>query len=357
MAHLGRDEFVLLLEEVNDTNRAVEVAHKILRRCNEPFLIDQQRLYISCSIGISVYPDSGNKAIDLLQHADTALHQIKASGRNDVRVFSHEMNYSTLQRLETDKALHHALMNHDFALHYQPQVSIYSQEITGVEALLRWHPPSGEAISPEQFIPIAEDSGLIHAIGEWVLRHACRQFVRWRKDGIDLQRIAINVSPRQMESKNFSQSIINALEATAMPPECLELEITEHLIMNDLKRAAEVLQSFKTIGCTIAIDDFGTGYSSLSYLKYLPIDRLKIDQSFIYDLRQSDQDRAITKAIISMASGLNINVVAEGVETSQQLEILTQQHCDEYQGYLFSKPLPVKKMSALLLQKNNLSVA
>ena len=350
IARLGGDEFVLLLEEITDANIAASVAYKILELANSPYEIDEHKLFVSCSVGISIYPKDGESAADLLKHADTAMYQVKSTGRNDLSYFSHEINQQTLRRLEIEKGLHNALRNREFSLRYQPQFSIKNGQITGVEALIRWQ-HKGEEIPPAEFVPIAEDAGLIFPIGDWVLHAACRQFMQWHRANLNPKKLAINISPRQMLNKEFSRVINNALLASELAAEHLELEITEHSIMVDLGYSAEVLREFKSIGCSIAIDDFGTGYSSLSYLKHLPVDTLKIDQSFIRDIALESEDSAITSAIITMAKGLNMQVIAEGVETTEQLRILSLQRCDEFQGYLKSTPLDPEQMADFLAKR------
>ncbi len=348
VSRLGSDEFVVLLDDLNDANISAQVARQVLDLSSTAYEIEERKLLVSCSIGISLYPKDGRTANELLQRADSAMYQVKKSGRNDMRYFSPEINRFNVRRSKIQKDLYRALQHSEFEMHYQPQFSISSKKISGVESLIRWNRRDGEPLSPNQFIPIAEDNGLINVIGEWVLQVAGRKFVDWDREGLRPQKLSVNISPKQVLDRRFRQIVVSALKSTGMPPDCLELEITEHSIVTDLQRTAEVLESLKSIGCSIAIDDFGTGYSSLSYLKHLPVDTLKIDSSFVFDIAQSTENQSITQAIISMAHGLNMKVVAEGVETRQQLQILSQQNCDEFQGYLKAAPLDASAMTGFL---------
>lgn len=348
VARLGGDEFVVVLPEVNDETGALAVAHKMLEQMSTAFHVQGHELRISTSIGMSFYPRDGDSAHELLVNADAAMYYVKQSGRNDVQCFEPGMSSIGQERLELEAALREALARDRLELHYQPKVNIMTGKITGVEALCRWIHPQRGPVPPSEFIPLAEDCGLIVSLGTWVLRTACRQASAWQSQGLSPIRVAVNLSAAQFKQRNLLAVVTAALRETGLHPQWLELEITESAVMQNPEAAARTLTSLAEMGVHIAIDDFGTGYSSLSYLKRFPIRTLKIDRSFIRDLTTSPHDPAIVRAVVALAHSLGLDVVAEGVENVEQLDYLRQLDGDEYQGFLCSRPLPAGKLSALL---------
>ncbi len=349
VARLGGDEFVLILVNVASEEDASVVAQKILKLDTEPCTIDGHELFVTYSIGISFYPKDGEDAETLLKNADAALYRAKKQGGNNAQFCSAEMNAKALQRLTLENNLRNALKRQEFLLHYQARVDLHSGEITGMEALVRWqHPEQGLLIPPGQFIPVAEDSGLIVPLGAWVLHTACAQNKAWQAAGFKPVCIAVNLSARQFRQQDLVELVTRILQETGLDAAYLELELTESMIMQNVEAAIATLTRLKAIGVKFSIDDFGTGYSSLSYLKRFPIDSLKIDQSFVRDISTDPDDAAITKTIISMAHDLGLRVIAEGVETQEQETFLRLHHCDEIQGYFFSKPVPAKEFEVLL---------
>jgi diguanylate cyclase (GGDEF)-like protein len=345
----GGDEFVILLPEIAYPEDAATSAKKILFALNELHYVTGQDLQIDGSIGISVYPSDGEDPETLIKNADTAMYHAKESGRNNFQFFRAEMNVKAVTRQSLEVSLRHALERDELLLHYQPKVNLDTCEITGVEALIRWQQPDRGLVPPSQFIPIAEDCGLILPIGRWVLREACRQAREWQRAGLPFERISVNVSASEFRHKNFVEGVRTILSETGLEPRYLDLEITEGVLMKDAESAASVLRELKTIGVHLAVDDFGTGYSSLSYLRQFPIDVLKIDQSFVRQISSDPNDSAIVSAIISMAKNLKKRVIAEGVETQEQREYLQSQGCAEGQGYLFSRPLAAARFVNLLV--------
>jgi EAL domain-containing protein (putative c-di-GMP-specific phosphodiesterase class I) len=313
-----------------------------------PHLISGQELHISLSIGISVYPDDGNDVDTVMQNADTAMYHAKASGRNNYQFFTAEMNARAVRRQVVESGLRRALKLGEFLLHFQPQVDIASGEMTGAEALIRWQDPALGLTYPGQFVAIAEECGLIVPIGQWVLREACRQTQAWLTDGLAAVPVAINISAAEFRKSGFLEGVRQVLQDTGLPPRYLELELTESILMHDAESSAKLLSALKVIGVRIAIDDFGTGYSSLTYLKRFPIDTLKIDQSFVRDLTTDSDDAIIVSAVIGIGRNLKQRVIAEGVETSEQLEFLQAQQCDGGQGFLFRRPLSAEEFANLL---------
>ena len=344
----GGDEFVILLSEVTQPADAAVTAEKILLALSMPHRIDRQDLHLAASIGVVTYPEDGMEADTLLKHADLAMYRAKDGGRNTYRFFEPDMNGYTADRQSLESGLHRAIERHEFVLHYQPIVNLDSRELIGVEALIRWRHPQRGLVRPAQFVPIAEESGFIAPIGRWVLHEACRQSRAWRAAGLPPVRIAINISTVELRGKGFVESVGGILEEHGLVPEDLELELTETFLMRDSNSTAAVLQSLSDLGVRIALDDFGTGYSSLSHLKRFPIDTLKIDQSFVRNLAADADDASIVSAVIGMGKGLQIRVVAEGVETREQLAFLRRQGCPEGQGYYFSRPGSVREFSQLL---------
>lgn len=339
VARLGGDEFVIILPATGGPADAAVVANKIIAALSLPILAEGHELHTSPSIGISIFPDDGSDGDSILKNADTAMYHAKSAGRNNYQFYAADMNKLATERLDIERKLRHAISRNELALCFQPQFRADGTQATGVEALVRWHHPSDGMISPVRFIPIAEETGLIVEIGEWVLRTACREMKNWINGGLKPIRIAVNVSARQLRRRDFCETVAGALAESGLPAELLELEITESAVMENPEEAIEILQRIGRMGVTLAIDDFGTGYSSLAYLKLFPIDHLKIDRSFVADIEFDLNDRAIAFGTIALAHSLGLNVIAEGVETEDQLELLRANGCDEVQGYLFSKPL------------------
>ncbi|MDP1930090.1 MAG: EAL domain-containing protein [Gammaproteobacteria bacterium] len=340
VARMGGDEFVILLQEVTDRRKISKVASNVLQTFAEPIILSGKECRVTVSIGISVY---GVDALDeetMMKHADAAMYVAKDEGKDNFQFYSRSIHLRTQEKIDLEVNLRNALKMNELSLHYQPKLNLRSGLVAGVEALLRWKNPQLGNISPERFIPIAEENGMIIPIGEWVLRTACMQSVQWQKEGLFPFCISVNLSARQFNDPELMSKIRAALHVSGMSAHQLEMEITESMVINHPKRAMKVLEEMKSIGLKIALDDFGTGYSSLGQLKHYPIDTLKIDRSFIRDIPQDEDDKAITTAIISMAKTLGLTVVAEGVETQEQLQFLTQQNCHHIQGFHFQKPLP-----------------
>lgn len=348
VARQGGDEFVVLVEDFADTQYLTAVARKIMNVLAQPFILLNQELYISASIGISIYPEDGVDLFSLLKNADVAMYRAKESGKNTFHFYAAESNVHSMERLALENSLRRALERKEFVLHYQAKTSLRTGKIIGAEALLRWQHPELGLIKPADFIPLAEETGLIIPIGAWVLEQACREASRWREITGNSIRVGVNLSARQFREDGLHQTIANALAQSGLTADCLELEITESMIMQNAERAASLLQHFRELGTHVLIDDFGTGYSSLGYLKHFPIDSLKIDRSFVRDIPQDSDDMAITQAIIALARSLNIKVVAEGVENREQLRFLHSQGCDLMQGYIFSMPLIADEFMELL---------
>lgn len=348
IARIGGDEFLILLPDLDHGLNAGLVARRMLEALTKPFMIGKQELFITASIGISLYPIDGKDFDTLVKNADAAMYHAKDQGRNSYLFYTAEMNAHAVQRLEIETRLRHAVERGELLLHYQPQVDLQSGNIVGMEALLRWHLPELGLVSLADFIPLAEDSGLIVPIGEWVLRTACEQNMAWRKKGYAPMRVAVNVSAKQFYREDLPDRIARILTDTGLDPRCLEIELTESAIMKDMDRAIANFHRIKAMGIRISIDDFGTGYSSLAYLKRFEIDVLKIDRSFVRDLTDGTANAAIAVSIITLAHNLNLRVIAEGVETEQQWSFLKEHGCDEAQGYYCSRPLPADQVSALL---------
>ncbi len=339
LARLGGDEFTVLLADLQEPEDALIVAHRIREELSNPMQLDTHKLTVSSSIGISLFPRDGQDVATLLKSADMAMYFAKRKGRNNVQFFENSMNEKALLRMNLENELRYAIERNEMSLHYQPQVDLVTGHVTGLEALLRWQNFTLGNVPPLDFIHIAEDSGLIIPIGEWVLRTACRQAKSWHNAGVEFQRIAVNVSVRQFTQAEFPDTVSRVLQETHLDPSQLELEITESILMNNADLALETLQKLKAIGVHLAIDDFGIGYSSLSYLKQFPIDRLKIDRSFINAITTDPDDQAIAGAVIAMAENMKLQVTAEGVETIGQMQFLRQGKCNEAQGFHISYPM------------------
>jgi diguanylate cyclase (GGDEF)-like protein/PAS domain S-box-containing protein len=344
----GGDEFVVLLAQAEHSEAAATIANRILRAVAEPHFIGQRDLHVTTSIGVSVYPDDGLDAETLIKSADTAMYQAKENGRQNFQFFKPAMNARAVERQFIEESLRRALERQEFTLHFQPKISLTTGAITGAEALLRWTHPTRGAIAPAQFIPIAEDSGLIIPIGRWALRQACAQSRAWIAAGLPPVSIAVNVSAMEFRDEGFLEGLSVILRETGLNPESLELELTETVLMKRAESSAAILQILRQKGIRVAVDDFGTGYSSLSYLRKFPIDSLKIDQSFVRQITTGGDDVAIVSAVINMARSLKLRVIAEGVETREELEFLQARSCDEAQGYYFAKPMPAEQFASLL---------
>jgi diguanylate cyclase (GGDEF)-like protein/PAS domain S-box-containing protein len=344
----GGDEFVILLSQVMHAQDAGISAEKILLALSKPHRIDEHDIHITGSIGIVTYPDDGTAAEVLLQNADFAMYQAKDSGRSNYQFFQAELNVTAIERQAIDNGLRHAIEHDEFVLHYQPKVNLATGTISGVEALIRWRHPLRGLLYPSQFISVAEEFGLIVPIGRWVLREGCRQAKAWQDSGLPPMQIAINVSAVELRTKNFAEGVRTVLKETGLEPRYLELELTETFLMQDTQSTAVVLEALKDMGVQIALDDFGTGYSSLSYMRRFPIDTLKIDQSFVRNLATNADDASIVSAVINMGSSLHMRVVAEGIETLEQLAMLREQRCPEGQGFYFSRPVIAEDIAPLL---------
>jgi diguanylate cyclase (GGDEF)-like protein len=344
----GGDEFVVLLSEIEHAEDAAFTAEKMRAAVMAPYSIANHDLHLSASIGISIYPDDGGDAETLIKSADTAMYHAKDSGRNNYQFFRHDMNVRAVERQFVEGSLRRALERHEFVLNYQPKVNLETGTITGAEALIRWRHPDRGLIFPAQFIAIAEESGLIVPIGQWVLREACMQARAWIDSGLQVGQMAVNISAVEFRSKGFFEGVCAILKETHLEARYLELELTESVLMSSVASTSAVLQALSAMRIRLAVDDFGTGYSSLSYLKQFPIDTLKIDQSFVHDVTTDASDATIVSTVIAMGKSLKQRVIAEGVETSEQLAFLQSRHCGEGQGYYFSHPVPANEFATLL---------
>jgi diguanylate cyclase (GGDEF)-like protein len=353
VARIGGDEFVLVLGPTADKPDAVGVAQRVIEALSAPIKIAGVPLHISTSVGIAVYPNDGTAPDKLIDYADAAMYCAKQRGRNHLQCFEPGMNKTTRDRVKLESDLHSALARQQFELHYQPKVDTATDDFRSAEALIRWHHPERGMIMPADFIPLAEECGLICAIGEWVLREVCRQCKAWQREGLPRMRVAVNVSATQFRQGNLLSIIRQALDETGLDPRCLELELTESAVMTNPEESAAILQELSQMGVLVSVDDFGTGYSSMSYLRRLPIDNLKIDRGFVKDLMTRADDASIVQAIISLAHSLRLKVVAEGVETPEQLDSLRSMGCDQYQGFHFSPPLSAADLADLMRRQEN----
>ncbi|WP_421556426.1 sensor domain-containing protein [Pseudomonas kitaguniensis] len=350
VARMGGDEFTLLLQprvsREMALNRAINVAEQILASLVKPFVLEGREFFVTASIGIALSPQDGNELSQLMKNADTAMYHAKERGKNNFQFYQADMNASALERLELESDLRHALEQDEFVLYYQPQFSGDGKRLTGAEALLRWRHPRRGLVPPGDFIPVLEELGLVVDVGDWVLGEACRQLKTWHQNKVRVPKVSVNISARQFSDGQLGERIASILRDTGLPPACLELELTESILMREVNEAMQILASLKNLGLSIAVDDFGTGYSSLNYLKQFPIDVLKIDRTFVDGLPSGEQDAQIARAIIAMAHSLNLAVIAEGVETHEQLDFLREHGCDEVQGYLFGRPMPANRFEA-----------
>ncbi len=348
LACLGGDEFAIVLEDLQQEDWVILFARSVLKILEPPFLLEKQECFITASIGICLFPRDGEDTETLLKNADSALYRAKENGRGTVQCYAQDMHVRAVERLRMESNLRHALERQEFELHYQPQLDLRRQRIIGVEALLRWRDAGRDLIPPNDFIPLAEETGLIETIGEWVLRTACAQARAWQREGLPALRMAVNLSPRQFLQPGLVDLVAAVLRETGLEADCLDLEITEGLLMRDVEGNIATLRQLKAMGVRLSIDDFGTGYSSLSYLKRFPIDQLKIDKSFVRDVVTDQDDTAIVLAVIAMAHSMQLEVIAEGVETEEQLAFLRANQCDVMQGYHLSRPAPPRQIAALL---------
>ena len=339
VARLGGDEFTILLTDIESENNASKVANKVLETLSTPIQVEDHELTVTGSIGISIYPQGGNELVDFVKNADTAMYRAKALGRNNFQIYEPKMSDQAFKRMTMESDLRRALHNEEFYLEYQPQIDLATGTVYGAEALMRWNHPKTGIVSPLEFIPLAEETGLIVQMGEWLLHSACQQNAKWQQQGYPPIKVAVNISRTQLACPNFISAIDDALRTSMLSPKYLELEITESMIMHNTETVTKTINSIKSRGITISVDDFGTGHSSLSLLKHFPIDTLKIDKSFVQDILSDPDDEAIVTAIIAMARSLKLDVIAEGTEHPGQVDFLMQKGCTQAQGYLFSKPL------------------
>jgi len=344
LARLGGDEFTVFLQDVKATENALSVARKHVESLFHPYNIDDKRLFVSASIGVAIFPEHGTTAESLVKNADSAMYQAKEKGKNNVELFTDALHLRLSERLNLSNDLHRALEQGEFELYYQPRINLARNSWAGAEALIRWNHPDLGMVPPDKFIPLAEQSGLILPIGEWVLREACRQLYQWHCQGFRLPRISVNVSPLQLRRQDLFGIVKDAITTSNLCSQALELEIVESALVEDLGRSISVLKELQGIGVKISIDDFGTGYSSLSYLRTLPIDILKIDRSFLLHVHESQEDEQILAAIIAMSLSLGLEVVTEGVECAEQEQILKKHNCQEAQGYYFARPMPADEL-------------
>jgi EAL domain-containing protein (putative c-di-GMP-specific phosphodiesterase class I) len=348
VSRVGGDEFTILFPELSRGDDAARMAQKILEAVAQPFTLEGHDIYVTTSIGISLFPSDGEDAESLLKNADSAMYRAKDQGRNTYQLCTPGMSVRALERMALENRLRRALERDEFVLHYQPFVDMGSGAIVGLEALLRWQHPERGLLEPDMFIPLAEESRLILPVGEWALRTACEQMRRWQDAGFQALRLAVNLSARQFQQQDLVPRIERILEQTGLPASSLELEVTESIAMQNAEWTIGVLRLLRAMGVRISIDDFGSGQSSLSYLKYFPLSTVKIDRSFVKDIAVDPDDEAIVTAVIALAHSLKLKVIAEGVETEEQLAFLRQAQCDECQGYLYSRPRPAEEMLAML---------
>jgi len=347
LARLGGDEFGLVLTELNDGHDALRVGQKLLEALSPPLALETHEMFLTASIGISLYPRDGRDAATLQRNADTAMYRAKNRGRNQIEFFTAELGLAALEKMEIEHALRRALEYGELELYYQPQTEA-GHRLVGLEALLVWNHPKLGTTSPQEFLPVAEESGMIVPIGVWALRSACLQNAKWQRVGFPRLRVAVNVSPIQFARPDFVETVAQALAESGLDPSLLELELTENVVMREPEESVRQMERLRALGVGVAIDDFGTGYSSLSYLRLLPIDSLKIDRSFVKEVEKDPNTIPLVRAIVALAHGLGLTVVAEGVETQQQFEVLRQIGCDRFQGYLLGEAAPAAVIERLL---------
>jgi predicted signal transduction protein with EAL and GGDEF domain len=349
MARIGGDEFTIMIERIENNDVIIEIVEKIMETLRTPQILGEHTVYTSFSVGIAIYPDDGKNAQELLKNADAAMYKAKSKGRNRYEFYTEDMTIKAMQRVLLENSIREAIKNEEFEVYYQPQVDGRDDKIIGMEALVRWNHPIDGLISPLHFIPLAEETGLIIYIDNWVMKTVMQQTYTWHQNDFYKDRVSINISVFLLNNSDFISFVKKSLQESQCNPEWLEFEITESHIMQDTDKSINILQELSNMGIKISIDDFGTGYSSLAYLKQLPINKLKIDQSFVRDIMSDESDREIIRTIIAMAKNLHMNVIAEGVETKEQKEFLVQNGCHEIQGYFYYKPLAFQKINAILL--------
>ena len=352
VARLGGDEFVLLIHGHAGAEAVTQIMERMLTAVAQPWVIEQGEFNVTCSIGVALHPDDGGDAQTLLKHADSAMYRAKESGRNNFQFFTRELNALMTERLEMETLLRRALERNQFALRYQPRIDLTTGTIVAAEALLRWRIPHRGTIVPRRFIGLAEETGLIVPIGKWVLESACAQNKAWQDAGLPPIVVSVNVSPRQFRQENLVKSVAEVLQTTGLDACYLELELTESMVMHDAPHLVAMLDELKSLGVQISVDDFGTGYSSLSYLKRFPVDRLKVDRSFVQDMASDADDATIVRAIIALGHNLGLKVVAEGVEVAEQARLLREHRCDEAQGFLFSRPVSSRDLQRMLIRRS-----
>ncbi|WP_316348986.1 EAL domain-containing protein [Desulfuromonas acetoxidans] len=350
LARLGGDEFAVIMEDCRHPQDAAKTAKKLLEQLTEPIHVQPNEIYLTASIGISSYPQDGESPKTLMSHADIAMTRAKSEGKDRYQFFEREMTQTTKRVFELENDLRKAVARNELRVYYQPQIQLDSQQITGMEALVRWQHPQRGLISPADFIPLAEETGLIVSIGEWVLRQACQQVAMWHDQGLPAVTVAVNLSPLQFRHKALVRNVAKTLKETGINPACLELEVTESMIMDSIDKSTATMIELTELGAGLAIDDFGTGYSSLSYLRYFPLTKLKIDKSFIERVTSDEHDAALATSVIALAHSLNLKVVAEGIEHEDQVQFLVKRSCHQGQGFLFSRPVPAEDMEQLLRQ-------
>ena len=351
IGRFGGDEFAILLDDIDSDNHISALAEKLLNTLTKPFRINKQELFVTASIGISIFPNDGEDSDTLLRNADVAMYRAKDLGKNNYQFYSDDLSARIFERMTLETHLRHALERNEFVLYYQPQFDTHTQKITGVEALLRWMHPEFGLVTPNNIIPLMEETGLIEKVGRWVLETACRQSRAWHDAGWSYLHLSVNISSRQFNDPDFISSVHDIISSTGINPEFLELELTESMLMRNASATINAFKSLNSLGVRFAIDDFGTGYSSLSYLRRFPIDTIKIDRSFIHDVTDNPDDAAIASAIIVMGQNLSLNVIAEGVENQQQLDFLSARNCHYLQGNFFSRPLPADELTTFLRQQ------
>jgi diguanylate cyclase (GGDEF)-like protein len=352
-ARWGGDEFIVLLDKLSNPSDAADISIKIKSSLAKEFNIRNQDVFVTPSIGIILFPADGQQVDTLIARADTAMYNVKIRSKNDFCFYSQDFETQAKEKLILDAQLRHALQSNEFKIHYQPQFDLNSSQLMGMEALIRWQHPQKGLIAPDEFIPLAEETGLIVPIGEWLIKTICQQLKIWKQQGLSPPQLAINISARQFLQKNLVTLITQEMDRHGIAPNSIQIEITESMMIQDIEQVNSIMNEFKSAGISIAIDDFGTGYSSLEYLKRLPIDKLKIDKSFIGNILNNSDDASIVQAVIAMGHSMNMQIIAEGVETKEQAEFLSNRNCDYAQGFYFSKPV-----SALDMEKelNNLSL-